>query len=182
MKSIKRIVMAITCLSITCCLSVLPVSAKTQTENSGYACPEETNINPDDIINAKVIDGELYIDVLYEADPTKPVTRDVGKCPAATKTVTKKMSRNELIKLRDDLVAGQGWSAILGTIVGVGNPIIGAVIGFTLPNNALLNTVRAALNTTKSSFTMTSTFACESVYFGQRGWVHRYRLSNVTIS
>lgn len=183
MFNFKRVLLIMLSLTFMCSLSISPVNANSTDINYDPTCPLDENIDPNDIIDAEIIDGELYIDVLFESDPNQPVTRAIGKCPASSKTIKETVTRKELADKRNQLAKGGSISSILGWLIGFGNPIIGDVVGFIIPNKQMIDTMdKALMYTTKSTFTVTSIFACETVWFGQRGYVHRYRLSNVIIN
>lgn len=168
-------------------LAMLPIEVSAEENNSKGidTCPLEETIDTNNIINVEFINGELYIDVLTELE-NLPTTRvNFGKCKSEYKYVTERISRSDLVKMRNNLRTNQNLeAATIGFLVGLGNPIAGAIVGFLAgqTRNNILAAVEDALdNSTKSSFTITSKYRCEEGNLGSRGIVHRFRLVSVTI-
>ena len=126
-----------------------------------------------------------YIDVLTELEE-QPTTRvNIGECESEYKYVTEQISRSDLVKMRDDLRTNQNLSTTtIGFLVGLANPIAGAIAGFLYGqtrSNVLAAVEDALDNSTKTSFIIKSKYKCEESNLGSRGIVHRFKLVSVTI-
>lgn len=173
----KKIITAV--LATLMLLIVLPtkVLAEAPTEQS----TENTNdtIDPEDIVDVEVIDGDLYIVVLEESQGYG-MTRAIGECPSETKSVYQTKTRDELWKIKEKAIADQNAGAGLwGLLIGVANPLIGAaisIIGFG--PNEIAKKIEDALNSnpSQSTFTVHTYFRCTASYSSVRGWAHHYKL------
>ena len=174
----KKIITAV--LATLMFLIVLPtkVLAEAPTEQS----TENTNdtIDPEDIIDVEVIDGDLYIVVLEESQGYG-MTRAIGECPSETKSVYQTKTRDELWKIKEKAIADQtAGSGLWGLLIGFGNPLIGAaisIIGFG--PNEVAKKIEDALNSnpSQSTFTVHTYFRCTDSYSSVRGWAHHYKLT-----
>ena len=87
--------------------------------------------------------------------------------------------------MKNDLKTQQNLSATtIGLLVGLTNPIAGAIAGFFAgqTRNKILATVEDTLDkSTKSNFTITSKYKCVETNMGTKGIVHRFKLVSVEI-
>lgn len=176
----KKIITAV--LATLMLLIVLPTKVLAEEEAPTEQSTENTNdtIDPEDIVDVEVIDGDLYIVVLEESQGYG-MTRAIGECPSETKSVYQTKTRDELWKIKEKAIADQNAGAGLwGLLIGFGNPLIGAaisIIGFG--PNEVANEIEKALNSNPSQFTFTvhSYFRCTDSYSSVRGWAHHYKLT-----
>ncbi|MEG0411128.1 MAG: hypothetical protein RR538_09245 [Erysipelotrichaceae bacterium] len=165
-------------------LYLAPIEAKTN-DPVPNICTNEKFINMDDVINVEVIGGEIYIDVFTELDSSRPVPYDIGKCPQSIKYVTKKLSKAELVKLKNELATQEAITDGIFSLMFGGGIATSLVIGTltAATKNMTLAAIEKALDgPNKNSYTLTSKFQCEESWLGNRGTVHRYRLISVKVS
>lgn len=146
----------------------------------------EPTIDPEQVTNIEVIDGEVYIDVLepYSSPYDIFLRSSVGKCPETYSYTYAYMTKEELIAKKQQCDNGSLLaSALVGFLVGLANPILGAVAGGIAGASSMFS--QAAQNAlyynNKANDTVRSTFRCEDSYQGSRGWVHRYKLIEINI-
>ena len=176
----KKIITAV--LATIMFLIVLPTKVLAEEEAPTEQSTENTNdtIDPEDIVDVEVIDGDLYIVVLEESQGYG-MTRAIGECPSETISVYQTKTRDELWKIKEKAIADQNAGAGLwGLLIGFGNPLIGAaisIIGFG--PNEVANEIEKALNSnpSQSTFTVHSYFRCTDSYSSVRGWAHHYKLT-----
>ena len=181
----KKILILTSIVMLTIMVIPFGVFAEENEHNDTASCPINDNIDTSDIINMEIIDGELYIDVLTEFSDEPTVVTNFGKFKLEYKYITKNVTRSELIKMKNDLKTQQNLSATtIGLLVGLTNPIAGAIAGFFAgqTRSKILATVEDTLDkSTKSNFTLTSKYKCEETNMGTKGIVHRFKLVSVEI-
>lgn len=159
------------------------ITAKEKTTRAYTNSYDSSSSEAENIIDAKIEKGDLYIYVLEKN--TKNSFRAIGPCPSKTKEVTKQISRKDLIKMREELKTQNNISAsLIGFLVGFVNPALGAITGFLSgqTKDSILKNVENALdNSKKDNFTITSSYKCKETNFGVRGKVHVYKLTYVSI-
>lgn len=175
-------------LSLALCtflFSCLIVPTKVDAKEPISVCSLSAPITEENIINVEIIDGELYIDVLTEFDPNQAnIMSQIGPCPNTYKTITRSISRTQLINMRNEIEDSEYWTdLILGLLIGNVNVPAGILTSTLTSTNKsmVLTEIRDALDTINTSFTMSSKFQCEEGNLGSRGIVHRYRLVEFTI-
>ena len=171
-------------------VSVIPTNVLAKETISKKQSEEENIINPEDIVDVEVIDGEVYIDVLEPClcpfiDFRSIGYRSaVGKCTSEYSYTYTHMTREEVIDKKKKCDDGSVAAGVLvGFLVGSANGILGAAAGYIAgaPSMFSMAAEEALNNNNKSSYTVKTTFKCEDSNLGSRGWVHRYRLHAIRV-
>lgn len=140
------------------------------------------NLDVNEIVDINVIDGKVYIDILEKNN--YPQLKKIGKCPEKAKYAYKNATKDELVKMRNDLDSGNFlWGTIIGYLVGLANPLAGLLAGATIGQKSMMSKAidDALINRNKNNYTIKSTFTCIEQYQDSRGWVHRYQLTSIYI-
>lgn len=173
----KKIITAV--LATLMLLIVLPTKVFAENET-------ETNISSDEIELVEITEEGIFIDVLepYSYNFASLLGSPIGKCPAEYKYNYQYVTKQELIDMKTKMQNGGVWSGtFLGFLLGKINPLLGIVGGLLGNENPLfINAAEDALYyRNKDNYTIKTTLRCEDSYQGQRGWVHRYKITSIYI-
>lgn len=179
MKIKKLLALVLLCFMIVGFLPTGIIYAK-ETRNGGN-CSLYPEIRIKEIVDAKVIDGELYIDVIEE--PTFKPDMEYGPCPSPYKYVTKRITRKELAEmynkeLNDNEIVQRALSIFLLPLGPLENVIIS---NLNYGNEQILSEIKNALFTTKKNFTVKTKLKCVQGDMGSRGIVHHYKVESISI-
>lgn len=151
-----------------------------------FAENETTNILSDEIEMVEITEEGIFIDILepYSYNFSSLLSSPVGKCPEEYKYNYQYVTKQELIDMKRNMQnGGVASSTFIGFLLGQINPflrIIGRLLGNE--NQLFINAAEDALYyRNKDSYTIKTTLRCEDSYQGQRGWVHRYKITSIYI-
>ena len=173
----KKIITAV--LATLMLLIVLPTKVFAENET-------ETNISSDEIELIEITEDGIFIDVLepYSYNFASLLGSPIGKCPAEYKYTYKYVTKQELIDMKRNMQNGGVLSStFIGFLLGKINPLLGIIGGLLGSENQMfINAAEDALYyRNKDNYTIKTTLRCEDSYQGQRGWVHRYKITSIYI-
>ena len=173
----KKIITAV--LATLMLLIVLPTKVFAENET-------ETNISSDEIELVEITEEGIFIDVLepYSYNFASLLGSPIGKCPAEYKYNYQYVTKQQLIDMKRNMQNGGVLSStFIGFLLGKLNPILGIIGGLLGSENQMfINAAEDALYyRNKDNYTIRTTLRCEDSYQGQRGWVHRYKITSIYI-
>lgn len=173
----KKIITAV--LATLMLLIVLPTKVFAENET-------ETNISSDEIELVEITEEGIFIDVLepYSYNFASLLGSPIGKCPAEYKYNYQYVTKQQLIDMKRNMQnGGVASGTFLGFLLGKLNPILGIIGGLLGSENQMfINAAEDALYyRNKDNYTIKTTLRCEDSYQGQRGWVHRYKITSIYI-
>ena len=170
-------------LPVVLVVTLIPSFAMAKGVDEGSRCSLYQEIKIKEIVDVRVDDGKLYIAVIEEEPEVKLDGMGYGPCPSPYKYTTKKISRKELVEMRDREKTGAKIARVCATFMLAGLGVPGVFLGFLpLENERLVDDLDRALNSNKNSFTMKAKLKCVQGDMGSRGIVHHYQVESISIS